>query len=186
MTTHDLSGLNNIHILNLTGKPMTNNTTSINYKINFLKNRIIADYIVPLFSKQWNILNENVFLIDALEKRLFNYYNKYKLNELLVYSELLKVLKLLINEHNLLEEIETNITNKRDPTQIVNMVYKTTMIRLLPEYEIYNSVIGKPNRRLNEHYNENIIVDIKYLLTQERITFTQIKNFVDTKYKIKR
>ena len=97
-----------------------------------------------------------------------------------------KVLKLLINEHNLLEEIETNITNKRDPTQIVNMVYKTTMIRLLPEYEIYNSVIGKPNRRLNEHYNENIIVDIKYLLTQERITFTQIKNFVDTKYKIKR
>lgn len=182
--THDLSGLNNINILNLSGKPI-NNTITTNYQITFLKNRIIADYIVPLFSKQWDILRENVYLIDVLEKQLLGFYKKYKISELLVYYELLKVLKLLINEHNLLEEIETKNTNKRDPTQIVNMVYKTTMIRLLPEYEIYNSVIGKPNRRLNEQYDDHIISDITHLLTQERITFTKMKCFLENKYKAK-
>ncbi len=183
MMTHDLSGLNNIHILNLTGRPTTNNAPSINYQINFLKTQIVSDYIVPLFSKQWDVLSQNMCFIDHLDKKLCGFYKKYKLNELLVYSELLKVLRVLLDKHNLLEEMETKTTNKGDPTQIVNMIYKTTMIRLLPEYEIYNSVIGKPNRRLNETYNETIIADITKLLTQERITFAKMKDILEHKYK---
>jgi hypothetical protein len=187
LITHNLSGLININTNNLSGKPIVNNNNSVNYKITFLKNQIVSDYIVPLFSKQWNILKDNVFLIDTLQKSIINFYKKYKLDELLIYSELLKVLKILIDEHNLLEENEAKInnTNKRDPNQVVNMIYKTTRIRLLPEYEIYNSIIGKPDRKSNVPYNETIISDIKQLLTQERITFSKIQDFLEKKYKNK-
>ena len=88
-----------------------------------------------------------------------------------------------MDEHTLLEESEAKINNKRDANQIVNMIYKTTRIRLLPEYEIYNSVIGQPDRKSNEPYNEDIITDIKQLLMQERITFSKIKDFLEKKYK---
>jgi hypothetical protein len=181
--THALSGFNTINTLNLTGKSLINNTSSPNYQIIFLKNRIIANYIVPLFSKQWGILKQNVFLIDNMEKNICKFYKKYKLDELLVYSELLKVLKLLIEEHNLLEDLDSTIANKRDPNLIVNMVYNTTKIRLLPEYEIYNSILGKPNRKLNETYNTAIISDIIKLLDRDNISFAKIKDFIDTKYK---
>ena len=181
--THALSGFNTINIINLTGKSLINNTNSPHYQITFLKNRIIANYIVPLFSKQWGVLKENVFLIDNLEKNISTFYKKYKLDDLLVYSELLKVVKLLIEEHTLLEEMDSTISNKIDPTQIVNMVYKTTRIRLLPEYEIYNSIMGKPNRKLKEIYNTTIISDIIKLLDRDNISFAKIKDFIDIKYK---
>jgi hypothetical protein len=52
------------------------------------------------------------------------------------------------------------------------------MIRLLPEYEIYDSILGKPNRDLNEKYNETIIRHIKTLLTYDDITYNKIKEYI--------
>ena len=56
------------------------------------------------------------------------------------------------------------------------------MIRLLPEYEIYNSVLGRPKSELNQKYNEEIIEDIKKMMTSETITFNKIKEFIKNKY----
>ena len=58
---HNLSGINYINEHNLTGKNHNTNIPFIN-KIQSLKNRVVNNYLIPLFSKQWNILNENVFL----------------------------------------------------------------------------------------------------------------------------
>ena len=60
------------------------------------------------------------------------------------------------------------------------MVYKTTKIQILPEYEIYNSIIGRPNKK--EPYNENIIHDIKTLMLKENITYDKIKDYIENKY----
>ena len=62
------------------------------------------------------------------------------------------------------------------------MIYKTTMIRLLPEYEIYNSILGRPKRELSQKYNEEIIIDIKKMMTNEKVTFNKIKEFIKNKY----
>jgi len=64
-------------------------------------------------------------------------------------------------------------------------MYKTTMIRLKPEYEIYDNIIGKPKREKNESYNELIIKDIQLLLKNENITFNKIKDIILNKYPIK-
>ncbi len=55
------------------------------------------------------------------------------------------------------------------------MIFKTTTIKLLPEYELYDSIIGKPKKELKQKYNENIIINIKNLLLKENITYKKIK-----------
>jgi hypothetical protein len=180
-TKHNLTGFNVTNEHNLTGKTHTICNPFI-YKIESLKNRIVTNYLIPLFSKQWNILNENVFFIDKYRELLDKYYKMYKLEDLLVYIELLKILKLLVDEHNLLISTEEQINSLKNPNDIVTMIYKTTTIRLVPEYEIYNSIIGRPKRELNQTYNEDILVDIKRLMTNELTSFKKIKEFIESTY----
>jgi hypothetical protein len=179
--THNLTGLNRINKITLSGKNdvMYNNTS---YKIKLLKDNILNTYLVPLFSKQWDILNENSFFIDHYLQQLISFYKTYKLDELLVYIELLKILKLLLDKHNLLIDIESQHKIQRDPNEVVSMIYKTSMIRLLPEYEIYNSILGRPKRENNENYNENVIIDIKKCIQIESTSFQKIKDYIEHKY----
>ena len=69
-----------------------------------------------------------------------------------------------------------------DKNNIINMVYKTTKIQILPEYEIYNLIIGKPTKK--EPYNDNIINDIKSLITTENITYDKISKYIINKYNV--
>jgi hypothetical protein len=62
------------------------------------------------------------------------------------------------------------------------MIYKTAMIKLKPEYEIYNLILGKPNKKQDEIYIEAIIKDIEKLLLLENINFNKIKEFITKKY----
>lgn len=179
--THNLTGFNKINKITLTGKNegMFNKTS---YKIKLLKDNIISTYLVPLFSKQWNILNENVFLLDHYSQQLISFYKTYKLDELLVYIELLKTLKILLDKHNLLIDVESQHKLQRDPNEVVSMIYKTSMIRLLPEYELYNSILGRPKRENKEIYNENAIIDIKKCIQLENTSFQKIKDYIENKY----
>jgi len=179
--TLNLTGINKLNELSLTGKSDLN-INPIIIKINALKKRIVQDYIIPLFTKQWSILNQNIFLIgDIIEK--LKYYNRvYKLDDLLLYIELLKIIKLFIDKHNLLIDTEGQIAGQRDPNDVITMVYKTTMIQILPEYEIYNSILGKPKREMNQSYNEDIINDIKQLMSLENISYNKINEFITKKY----
>jgi hypothetical protein len=179
--TLNLTGINKLNEINLTGKMDLSINPAI-LIINKLKKHIVEDYIVPLFSKQWGILNQNTFLIsDFIEK--LKYYNRiYKLDDLHLYIELLKIIQLFMDKHNLLIDTESQISGKRDPNDVITMVYKTTALKLLPEYEIYNSIIGKPNRNKNQLYNEDIINDIKYAMSLENISYNKIKEFIEKKY----
>ena len=168
----NLTGINNTNELNLTGK--NEQLLNIPSKIKMLKKHILKNFIIPLYSEQWDILNKNKFLIDENIKQLKNYYKIYKLDDLLSFLELLNILKIVIDKNEILNDLE-NKHVKREKNNIINMVYKTTKIRLMPEYEIYNYIIGKPDRKLNEKYDEKIINDIKHLMTQQGITYDTIE-----------
>ena len=91
-------------------------------------------------------------------------------------------MKLLLDKHNLLIDVESQQKMKRDPNEVVSMIYNTSMIRLLPEYEIYNSIFGRPKRETNESYNELAIIDIKKCIQLENTTFQKIKDYIEHKY----
>jgi hypothetical protein len=84
----------------------------------------------------------------------------------------------LIEKQKLLEDYDKNMNGNRDPNEIMTMVFKTSMIKLLPEYEIYDSIFGKPKRELNEKYDEEIINTIQELLKEDDITYTKIKDYI--------
>jgi hypothetical protein len=79
-------------------------------------------------------------------------------------------------------DVESQHKMKRDPNEVVSMIYKTSMIRLLPEYEIYNSILGRPKREKNESYNEKVISDIKKCIQSENTSFQKIKDYIEDKY----
>jgi hypothetical protein len=62
------------------------------------------------------------------------------------------------------------------------LVFRTTMIRLKPELELYNLVFGRPNFKVGENYKTEIVNDIIILLKMDNVTFEQIKNFILNKY----
>jgi hypothetical protein len=180
--THSLNGKNNLNFINLKGKS-TNQKIPVSIKIKKIKERILEDYLMPIFTNQPEKLNENIFFIDKIQKNINNYYETYKLDELVVYNELLKVIKIFI-DNNQTTELFVTKSNSSSTKDIISMVFKTTKIKLLPEYEIYDSIIGKPKKELNQRYNNDIIITIKKLLEQENITYNKIKEYITTTYDV--
>jgi hypothetical protein len=144
---------------------------------------IMNTIILPLVSSQWKTLQENLFLVDLLKGRLDYYYSLYKLPQLLVYKDILIIFKNVLNEHMHLINMEKQMYGACK-NNMLNVVYKTSMIRLKPEYSLYNLIVGPPVFSQNQTYNVFIINDILYLLTLNNITFQIIKDFIVDKYDI--
>jgi hypothetical protein len=182
LSRNNLSGINNHgNETNLLGKYSYNynyNYTSTNTKIKKLKERILNNYLIPMVSKQWDVLKENIYFIDEIQNKIKYHCEIHKSDELAGYDEMLKVFKVLIEKQKLLEDYDETMNGKRDSNEIMTMVFKTSMIKLLPEYEIYNSIFGKPKRELNEKYDDHVISKIKDLLKEDDITYRKIKEHV--------
>lgn len=176
--TLNLTGINYINELNLTGKPEYQQMKPSS-KINAIKKHILSNYLVPLYTEQWSTLSNNKLLIDGIIGQLNHQYKMYKIEELNLFIQLLNVIKFAIEKNDLLTDYEDKNRRLYDKNHVINMVYKTTKIQILPEYEIYNCVIGKPNR--GEKYNDAIIEEIKTLLKRENITFNKISDHIKGK-----
>jgi len=170
-----LTGKNAIHH-NLSGKILF--SQNIPLEIKNLKIYILNNIILPLISKKWDILRENLFCLDNIKKKINLYYS---LDDLVIYKNIINVIEVIVNEHIELEELEKKVYGTKKE-EFAKLVYKTTMIQLKPEYEIYNIIIGKPCRDLNTTYNEEIINDIIRLLKVENINFNKIKEYILFKY----
>ena len=183
MIPQSLSGKKCINLTNLKGKSYTLQS-NIPLEISKYKIEILNLFMFPLSSKNWSILEENLFFIEKYKSKLEDWYNLYKLEDLLFYINILNSFDIIIQEHNQLKEIEqkmygSNIDNNgKNSKQIYSMIYKTTMIKLKPEYEIYDSIFGKPQRRENESYKEDVILRIQKLLAEENMNFTKLKNIL--------
>jgi hypothetical protein len=178
MTTHSLTGKENLNKMGLKGFAFAH-SIPVSTKIKQIKSRIVEDYLVPLFTNQWTTLNENSFFIENMQKKINFYYQQHKSEELLAYCELLRVIKKLIENYQTLETYEKQSYSVRlHANEVTSMIFKTTKVRLLPEYEIYDSILGKPKKELEERYDENIIATIKCLLEKEDCTYHKIQSII--------
>jgi len=179
-----LTGKNGPNKYNLSGKD-NKYISQIPYEINKLKVRILDLFILPLLSKQMSKIQENRFLIDFFKDKLDSYYKLYKLDDLLWYKDLLSAFDVFADQQVQLEENEKKMNAvNASKNEIITMQYRTAMIKLKPEYELYNSILGRPKRELKETYKEEIIVDIQKYMTLENITFQKMKEFITNKYLI--
>lgn len=182
MTTNLTGFTEHNNYINLKG-PIDTTVVKPSIKLINLKKYILANYVIPLYSEQWDIINKNKFLINETIDKLNLYYKLYKLDEIIVFLELLKIIKILIDKQDLLTDLEYKNNKTYEKNNIINMVYKISKIKILPEYEIYNMIIGKPNK--NEYYDNNIISDIKMLIKSEFITYDKMNTYILNKYNIR-
>ena len=75
----NLTGKNNIHKLNLNLSGKNSSVENIPSEVKSLKIKIMNAIIIPLISRQWNTLNENIFLLNTFKKSIQFYYNSYNL-----------------------------------------------------------------------------------------------------------
>lgn len=171
-----LCGNTIIHRNNLLGKN-DNSPKGIPLEIKNLKIKIMNNIILPLISKQWKQLHENMFFLENMKAKLDNYYKLYKMDDLLIYKDIVAAFELIFNEHRQLEDLEKQVYSSKNG-DFMSIVYKTTTIKLKPEYELYDAIFGKPKRDKNQIYNDSAVIFIRRALTQENITFKKIKDDV--------
>jgi len=183
-TNHSLTGRSELNLTNLKGKHNTGKTP-IYDKITLIKEKILEDYLIPVFTNQMFKLYENAYFIDNLQKKIQEFYDTYKLDELAVYIELLKIIKIIIQNYKTIDEYKKKINTKKiEPNDIVSMIFKTIQVRLLPEYELYNSIIGMPKKALKQKYDMDVIAEIKKKLGEENTSYKKIKEHIQKVYAV--
>lgn len=167
------------NLLKLSGKITQ---TVIPTYINNIQINIMNNIILPMVNSQWQTLQQNLFLIETLKPKLTLYYSIYKLPELLVYQHILSICSNLMNEHLQLTDLEKQHYGST-LNNVTNIVYKTTMINLKPEYSLYNMILGPPKFASGEGYNPAIIAEIQSMLLVQNVDYSLIK--ADILYKFK-
>jgi hypothetical protein len=168
---------------NLTGKSK-NVISGIPLEIKQLKIRIFNIYILPLLSKKWKTVKENLFLLDQFKNKVDFYYQCYKNDDILVYKDLLNIFDVFVQQQVQLEDMEQKVYGNGQKDQVASMVYRTTMIKLKPEYELYDNILGKPKREKKEVYRQDIIDDITKYMILENINYQKIYEYITKKYNI--
>jgi hypothetical protein len=181
ITTLSLTGKKSYNPLNLTGKSLCNNKTdSSPYYVTKIKSIIFDRYITPILVKDWKVLKENLFQINTIIKRVDGYYDISKDESLVVYKYMLQVIKSTIDTTDELSTLEERLfDNGKD---VAKITMKIPRIRLKPEMELYNLIIGKPDKNL---YDKTILTYISELLKTEYITFREIEKNINIYYNIK-
>ena len=170
-----LKGVNEINPLNLKGESyhLGNKYRKVNKDYERWKNRMFNRLILPILQKKWKEIYENIFLISILKEQL----DKFKdCNDIEFYRNILTFVERVYNEHEELTHLEKLIYSDDKGT---SMLYKTTMIRIAAEYQIYINVFGKPE---SDEYDSSIIEYIKQLMMKDDIMYSDIKNSLIKKY----
>jgi hypothetical protein len=181
-----LNGKNNYNEHNLLGK---SNVGSLPHKtlneIKKIKIRILNNYLIPLYKKQWKKLKENLFFLPKIKEKINLYKDFSNFEDLQLYIDMIQLLEIIIEKEKLLEKQNNNMkmrfssTKETNSPQAMSMMVQLTTIRLLPEYELYHSLFGKPKKESKETYEQHKINTIKKLLERENMDYQQMKDYFD-------
>jgi len=177
-----LTGIHKITLHVLVKNNITDYSEIEPIEVTKLKSSIMKLIIIPFMSKNWSVLEQNLVFFDSIKSTITNLIARYNNLDLQIYLDLIKSFETAIFLHMEIANLEEKLYGSCD--NLSTLVFRTTMIRLKPELELYNLVFGRPNFKAGEKYNINVVNDIEKLLKMNNTTFEQIKKFLLDKYKI--
>ncbi len=179
ISTSSLTGINQINNINLTGKSFICEKLKEPYYVTRIKKVIFNRFITPLFTKNWSIIEQNIFSVTHIKQKLEKYINDDGHEELHIYLGFLNVILELLGEHNHFENLE-KIYNPKDA--IGTIKFKVPNIRLKPEYELYKLIIGKPKKF--KDYDKQVLQFIVKQLNNEYAEFDSINESVKKEFNL--
>jgi len=120
-----------------------------------LEQKILADYVIPLVKGDLELLQRNGAL-------LFYYKEQLELQGASQYF--VDIIDFVAKGIGLLEENKELRSKVYAGDGLGQLYFQTSRVRLLPEYELYNALIGAPKFKEGEKYNMAKIAVIKDLL----------------------
>ena len=178
-----LSGKKIENVFHLTGKKV-DSTFTVPTEIQAIKSSIIEMFVLPFTLKKWSTFKENCFFIETFKKKIDFYYNRYKIDDILLYKDILTIIEFFNDQMVQLEDLEKKINNPLQDGQFGAIIHKTTMIKLKTEYVLYDNILGKPLRIKNQTYNQEVIKDIQKMLeiNNTNMNYTKIRDSILSKY----
>jgi hypothetical protein len=168
-----LKGNNEINPLNLKGEALClgNSIISVDIQFEKWKSKVMTRLVIPILQKNWSEIYENIFVLTTLRKELELYYDRHDIE---FYTNILIFVERVYNEHEELEHLEKMVYSDGDGG--TRLLYKTSMIRIAAEYEMYHSIFGQPD---NSEYDADILGKIRSLMEKDGITYKEIKNQIN-------
>ena len=99
-----------------------------------------------------------------------------------MYIDILTIYNNVLNEHKHSLDLESKIYTSTYEN-LINIIYKTSMIKLKPEYDLYNLILGAPNIASGEDYNPEIINDILQMVGYVNTSFQKIQQGILAKWR---
>lgn len=153
------------------------NSNTINKSLYDFKHNVLSNILMNYYRKNYKQLKNELLFKDKYIQLLNQYIDSNKQEyylELQPYIILLNNLEDMIKQIETIEHYETKY-NKYTSNKEVNLSFILPEIKILPEYEIYNIIYGKPSFKLGQEYDSNILSKIKKLLRNPNINFELLK-----------
>ena len=168
-TTQSLTGRNGANLANLGGRNQ-NTPTHLPHHIRRMKTLVFDKFIGPLMRNDWKSLEQNHIVIDGIIERIERYYKETRHEDLKMYAGLLRLVLDMFAKNRFYNAKGREGDNG---TTLAKLVAMLPTLRLRPEYEVYNLILGEPDE--NEYYDDMVIARLAELIKDEDMTIDKIR-----------
>lgn len=141
-------------------------------EIKSLKTNIMNVALIPILSQNFNFVRDNRFQLTAQKNKIKKLQKKYPQEDLLFFENIIRVAESTIDNYEELLNLENTFYGAKK--EVGTMIHRTKMIKLKPEYELYNMILGKPENG----YDKDLLLFICDLMKVSQINYDKIKDKV--------
>ena len=135
-----------------------------------MKTLVFDKFIGPLMRNDWKSLEQNHIVIDGIIERIEKYNKEAKHEALEMYANLLRLVQDMFTKNRFYNAKGQEGDEGRTVAKVVAML---PTLRLRPEYEVYNLILGEPDE--NEYYDDMVISRLAVLIKDEDMTIDKIR-----------
>lgn len=146
-----------------------------------VKSRVIDSIIIPYMSQNWRCLEENMFLIELFRDEIDEIIARAPNSDMMIYKDLISVIEVSFMQQMEITYLEKRLYAGEDAA--ATLVVKLDSIRMKPEMELYDLILGKPDLKKGCNYENAILTEIARLMKDRRANYANIRQYILHKYR---
>lgn len=173
-----LSGKSVLRNVGLRGS--SSSMQNVGTDISGFKMRVIDSVMIPFMSQDWRTIEENMFLFDFFRDEIDVMILRNPQVDVYVYKDLIAAVEMAFEQQQEIACLEKRLYEGRDDA--TTMIVKLGSIRLKPELELCDLILGKPNYKNGEKHDAAMVEEVITLMKKPRATFANISKYIKHKY----
>lgn len=146
-----------------------------------VKTRVIDAIIIPYMSQNWRCLEENMFLIELFRDEIDEIVARAPSSDMMIYKDLISVIEVSFMQQLEITYLEKRLYSGEDAA--ATLVVKLDAIRMKPEMELYDLILGKPDLKKGCTYETDILNEIARLMKDRRANYANIRKYILHRYR---